>query len=161
MAASATPFSPAGQAATMSATIGPAETGAALRETLMTDAPGPEAEYRAHLAQGRIMLQRSASSGEFMFPPRTAASGTGARDLEWVEASGRGTVYSTTVSRRRPEQGGALHIALIEMEEGPRMMSRVEGLEPEAVAIGLKVKARIAEVLGDLAVVWEPAEGEA
>ncbi|MEO0683381.1 MAG: OB-fold domain-containing protein [Pseudomonadota bacterium] len=127
----------------------------------MTDAPGPEAEFRAHLAQGRFMLQRSAATGAYMFPPRTAAPGTGARDLEWTPASGKGVVYATTVSRRRPEQGGPVNIALIELAEGPRMMSRVDGVAPEDVAIGMPVRARIEEVLGDLAVVWVPAEDAA
>lgn len=122
---------------------------------------GPEAEFRERLAAGRFMLQRSAATGAFTFPPRTAAPGTGARDLEWVEASGEGVVYSTTVTRRRPEQGGPLNIAIIEMKEGPRMMSRVEGIDPEAVRIGMKVRASIREVQGDLAVVWTPAEGAA
>ena len=51
------------------------------------------------------MLQRCSSSGAFVFYPRVAEPGSGATTLEWVEASGRGTVYSTTVvrrSRRRP-----------------------------------------------------------
>ena len=52
----------------------------------------PEQEYLAHLAQGRFMLQRSASSGGYVFYPRVAEPGTGATDLEWVEASGRGVV---------------------------------------------------------------------
>lgn len=122
---------------------------------------GPEAEFRERLAAGRFMLQRSAATGAYMFPPRTAAPGSGARDLEWVEASGEGVVYSTTVSRRRPEQGGPLNIAIIETAEGPRMMSRVEDIDPEAVTIGMKVRARIQEVQGALAVVWTPAEGAA
>ncbi|MEM1313408.1 MAG: OB-fold domain-containing protein [Pseudomonadota bacterium] len=119
---------------------------------------GPEAEFRERLAAGRFMLQRSASTGAYMFPPRTAAPGSGARDLEWVEASGKGVVYSTTVNRRRPEQGGPHNIAIIELAEGPRMMSRVDGPAPEDVTIGMEVRARIEEVQGELAVVWIPRE---
>ncbi len=63
---------------------------------------GPEAEFRAHLAAGRFMIQRSASTGVHVFHPRVAAPRTGESDLEWVEASGRGTVYASTVVRVRP-----------------------------------------------------------
>jgi uncharacterized OB-fold protein len=85
-----------------------------------------------------------------------AAPGAGLEDLEWVEASGEGTVYSTTVVRNRPPTAD-YNVALIELTEGPRMMSRVVGLDPAAVAIGLKVRAHIAELDGAPAVVFAPA----
>ena len=73
--------------------------------------PGPEAQFRAYLAQGRFMIQRSKSTGAHVFYPRVAAPGTGEADLEWVEASGEGTVYATTVVRNRPEKGGDYNVA--------------------------------------------------
>lgn len=103
----------------------------------------PEQEYFAHLAQGRFMLQRSRASGEFFFYPRVAAPVTSARDLEWVAASGRGTVHAVTIMRPKPPQA-PYNVVLVDLEEGPRMMSRVEGLAPEAVRIGMAVQARIA-----------------
>ncbi len=121
------------------------------------DGPGPEAIFRAHLAEGRFMIQRSASTGEHVFYPRVVAPGTGEADLEWVEVSGEGTVYATTVTRRRPEKGGDCNVVLIDLAEGPRMMSRVVGIEPEAVTIGMKVRAKIDELNGAPAVLFEPA----
>ncbi len=103
------------------------------------------------------MIQRSASTGEHVFYPRVLNPGTGEADLEWVEASGEGTVYATTVTRRRPEKGGDYNVALIDLAEGPRMMSRVVGVEPEDVRIGMKVRAKIDELNGAPAVVFEPA----
>lgn len=102
----------------------------------------PEHEYFAHLAQGRFMLQRSRSSGRFYFHPRVAEPVTGARDLEWVEASGRGTVYATTVVRPKPPQP-SYTVVLVDLAEGPRVMSRVESVAPDAVRIGMAVRARI------------------
>ena|SRR2546427_10595622 len=102
----------------------------------------PEQEFFAHLAQGKFMLQRSRASGKCFFYPRVAEPVTGARDLEWVEASGRGTVHATTVVRAKPPQQ-PYNVALVDLEEGPRVMSRVEGIAPEAVRIGMKVQARI------------------
>jgi len=120
------------------------------------DGPGPEAVFREHLAQGRFMIQRSASTGRYVFYPRVVAPGTGEADLEWVEASGEGTVYATTVTRRRPEHGGDYNVALIDLAEGPRMMSRVVGIDPGDVTIGMKVRARVQELNGAPAVVFEP-----
>jgi uncharacterized OB-fold protein len=121
------------------------------------DGPGPEATFRAHLAEGRFMIQRSASTGLHVFYPRVVVPGSGEADLEWVEASGDGTVYATTLTRRRVEQGGDYNIALIDLAEGPRMMSRVVGIAPEEVTIGMKVKAKIDELNGALGVLFEPA----
>lgn len=125
-----------------------------------TGESGPEARWRAHLADGRFMIQRETATGRAVFPPRAVAPGVGGA-LEWVEASGAGEVHAATVMRRRPEQGGDLGLCIVELAEGPRMMSRVVGIAPDQVRIGLKVRARIEEVEGELAVTFEPAEGGA
>lgn len=115
----------------------------------------PDQEFAAHLASGRLMIQRSRSSGRHVFYPRIAEPGTGARDLEWVEASGRGSVYSTTVVRKKPPEP-SYNVALIDLEEGPRMMSRVDGIAAEAVAIGMPVMARIIVEEGKNLIVFVP-----
>ena len=102
------------------------------------------------------MIQRATGTGNHIFPPRVIAPGTGTGDLEWVEASGRGRVYSTTIVRQRAEKGGDFNVALIELAEGPRMMSRVIGIAPEAVAIGMAVRATVGEIDGTPAVLFEP-----
>jgi uncharacterized protein len=121
----------------------------------MTD-QGPEAAFAAYLAQGKFMIQRSASTGTHVFFPRPFVPGTGETDLEWIEASGDGTVYATTVNRRSPDKGGSFNVALIDLAEGPRMMSRVVGIAPEEVTIGMKVRARIDHLNGAPAIIWEP-----
>ncbi|WP_395649741.1 Zn-ribbon domain-containing OB-fold protein [Brevundimonas sp.] len=117
----------------------------------------PDIEFRAFLAEGRFMIQRSRSSGVSVFYPRAVAPGTGARDLEWVEASGRGVVYSTTVVRKKPPEPN-YNVALIDLAEGPRMMSRVDGLDPTAVRIGSAVQARIINQEGEPVVVFDLVE---
>lgn len=117
----------------------------------------PESDYQRFLSEGRFMIQRSRQSGGYVFYPRMAEPGTGNTDLEWVEASGRGVVYSTTVVRQRPPTPN-YNVALIDLEEGVRMMSRVEGVAPEDVRIGMPVKARILREDAAAAVlVFEPA----
>lgn len=104
----------------------------------------PEQEYLAHLAAGRFMLQRSASSGGYVFYPRVAEPGTGSTDLEWVEASGRGVVYACTIVRQKPPAPD-YNVALVDLAEGPRLLSRVDDLPPEEVRIGMAVRARIVQ----------------
>jgi hypothetical protein len=102
----------------------------------------PEAEWRAFLAEGRFMIQRSRPTGAYFFYPRVAEPGTGTEDLEWVEASGRGTVYAVTVVRKK-EPADSYNVVLVDLAEGPRLMSRVDGIAPDKLAIGMAVKAAI------------------
>lgn len=98
---------------------------------------GPQAAYEAHLAEGRFMIQRADSTGEYVFWPRVVAP-SGATDLRWVEARGTGTVYAITVNRARE---GSSNVALVELDEGVRMMSTLPLVE--TAPIGARVKARI------------------
>jgi uncharacterized OB-fold protein len=114
---------------------------------------GPEAQYQAFLQQGRFMLQRSRSSGRHVFYPRVAIPGSGETDLEWVEALGTGTLYAITVNRSRQ---GSHNVALIDLDEGVRMMSRIEGRE--TAPIGSRVRARIVDESGVAGVVFDLLE---
>jgi uncharacterized OB-fold protein len=114
---------------------------------------GPEAQFKAYLAEGRFMIQRSRSTGGHVFYPRVAVPGSGETDLEWVPASGDGTIYSITVNRTRE---GSYNVALVDLAEGPRLMSRIEGVE--AAQIGTRVKARIASIDDEPAIVFDVAE---
>ena len=116
----------------------------------------PEPEYLAALGEGRFRIQRSRSSGAFVFYPRAVAPQTGTTDLEWVDASGTGVVYSTTVIRQKPPTP-SYNLALIDLSEGPRLLSRVEGIAPEQVHIGMAVKAKIVQENGKPLLVFEPA----
>lgn len=109
-----------------------------------TTSPGPEQAYKDKLAQGRFELQKCGGCGKHVFYPRVVCPHCGADKLGWVAASGAGTVYSATVVRRKPDAGGDYSVVLVDLAEGPRMMSRVVDIEPGSVKIGMKVKARIA-----------------
>lgn len=102
----------------------------------------PEAEWRAHLAEGRFMIQRNRSTGAHIFYPRVMEPGSGATDLGWVEASGDGTVHAVTVVRKK-DPADSYNVVLIELAEGPRLMSRIDGVPVDAVTIGMAVRASI------------------
>lgn len=91
------------------------------------------------------------------FIPAYCAATAARPGLSWVTPSGNGIVYSTTVVRRKAEFGGDLNIALIDLQEGVRMMSRVDTLRPEEVTIGLAVRASVIVEYDQPLVVFTPA----
>jgi len=113
----------------------------------MATASGPEKRYLDALAAGRFEIQQCSACGKHVFYPRVLCPHCGAGDLGWVAASGCGTVYSTTVVRRKPADGGDYNVCLVDLAEGVRMMSRVVSVPPESVKIGMSVKARVADGL--------------
>lgn len=119
---------------------------------------GIDAQFQRFLDQGRFMIQRSRASGRAFYYPRVAEPGTGDTDLEWFAPSGRGTVYASTVVRVKAP-GEPYNVALVDLEEGPRVTTRVVGLPPAQVTIGLPVQARIEQVDGKALLVFAPREG--
>ena len=125
--------------------------------------PGPEWIYQEALKAGKFLIQKCDRCGAHIHYPRLLCPSCGSDKISQIEASGGGTVYSTSVVRQRPERGGDYNLALIDLDEGPRLMSRVEGIEPAEVTIGLKVKAKIDTPSDDKddapLVVFEKAQG--
>lgn len=92
--------------------------------------PAPHATWLAH-ARRRELAYQVAPDGSPVFRPRVGA-GTG-----WAVSAGRGTVYATATTR--PREGAPADLSLIDLDEGFRMLSRVVGVPPEDVRIGLRV----------------------
>lgn len=114
--------------------------------------------FQAALDQGRFLLQRCEACARAVFFPRESCPHCGSAVLHWAAPSGLGTVYSTTVVRRKADAGGDLNVALIDLDEGVRLMSRVEGLAPADVRIGQRVRARVQLREGRGLVVFEALE---
>jgi uncharacterized protein len=108
----------------------------------------------------RFMLPRCGACGKFHFYPKPACPHCASPRIDWAEASGRGAVYSHSTVHRAPSAAfkGDLPyvIAIVETDEGPHLLSRVVGVAPENVAIGMRVRAKM-EIKGDTALpVFEP-----
>ena len=102
---------------------------------------GPPAEiYRRYLESGELGFQRCAGCGAAVFYPRVLCPVCGSAELAWETSSGRGTVYATTAVYRR--DADPYNVVLVDLEEGFRMMSRVEGMLAEEVEIGTRVAFR-------------------
>lgn len=113
--------------------------------------------YQAELDAGRFCIQQCAQCARHVFTPRELCPHCGASPLRWVRPTGYGTVYSTTTIARKAEAGGNYNVALIELDEEVRMMSRVEGLPAEAIQIGMRVLAQVTQQQGKGLVIFQPA----
>lgn len=100
-------------------------------------AGAPAEVYRRYLEGSKLGFQRCEDCSSAVFYPRVLCPYCGGFSLIWETSSGRGTVYATTSVYRRDAE--PYNIALVDLAEGFRMMSRVEGLPTEKVEIGMKV----------------------
>jgi len=100
----------------------------------------PLGTYVEHLKKGELAYQVCTDTDKPFFYPRTVAPETGSTNIEWRISKGLGTVYSTTVVHYKGEP--PLNVAMIDIDEGFRMMSRVEDIDPMQVRIGMRVRFR-------------------
>lgn len=100
-----------------------------------------EQRYFGALAQGRFEIPNCHDCGKFHFFPRVICPHCGSQALDWAAPSGKGTVYSVTIVRAR--EGADYTVVLVDLDEGPRLMSRVVDMPVEQVRIGMPVRARI------------------
>ncbi len=101
----------------------------------------PAEVYRRYLEGGKLGFQRCGGCGAAVFYPRVLCPACGSTALGWEESAGRGTVYATTAVHRR--DADSCNVVLVDLDEGFRMMSRVEGVPAEEVEIGARVELRV------------------
>ena len=115
---------------------------------------GISAEYWRAAGEGRLALPYCASCARFRWPMSAACPGCGGA-LGFREASGRGAVASWSVVHRavNPELKDAAPyvVAFVELDERVRLFTNVVDAAPEALRVGLRVRARF-EVALDAAV---------
>lgn len=109
--------------------------------------PSPEtAEYWAGATRGELLIQRCTTCGRHQFYPRALCTACSSREVEWVRSKGLATVRSFTVVRRPVSDAYAAEVpyvvALVELEEGPTMMTNLIECDPAAVRIGMRVSVR-------------------
>jgi uncharacterized OB-fold protein len=97
-------------------------------------------------AEGRLVLPRCVECDTVVWYPRPFCPACASLKVRWVEASGRGTVYSFTINRRGQadlpayRDAGVYVLAYVELEEGPRVMTNIVDCSPDEVRIGQKVE---------------------
>jgi uncharacterized OB-fold protein len=113
-----------------------------------TPAPqGLNAEFYAHLGAGTLRLQRCDDCPRWRHPPRILCAACGSARWRWQPVSGRGAVYTWTVTHQAlvPMFADDLPyaVAVVELVEGPRLVTAVRGIEPARLRLGLEVEARV------------------
>lgn len=114
--------------------------------------PLPDGDTRPYwegVARGELRIQRCETCGRHVFYPRALCPHCYAEQLVWVTASGDGVIYSYTVVHRAFGPFAAQTpyvVALVELTEGVRMLTRIVGSEAEAIRIGAAVRVTFEEV---------------
>ena len=103
-------------------------------------------------AKGELRIQQCNACGALRHPPGPSCPECHAFDRSYVVATGRGTVYSYVVHRHPPIPGRELPVlvALVDLEEGTRLLAEVVDCEPEDLAIGMPVTVDFQRVDDDL-----------
>lgn len=104
------------------------------------------AQFWEGVAEGVLRVQRCDDCGRHVFYPRAVCPHCGSTWLSWVEASGAGEVHAFTVVHRAPadyRDEAPYVVALVDLEEGVRMMTRLVDVEPAAVRVGMPVEVAI------------------
>lgn len=98
-------------------------------------------EFWTGVGDGRLLLQRCASCKTMRHPPSPMCAACLSTDVEWFEVAGRGSVYSWIESRHPTEPDAEPRIvALIDLDEGTRMVSNLQHVALADVHPGLRVE---------------------
>lgn len=112
------------------------------------------APYWAATLEGRLLVQRCVPHGHTQLYARAHCT-TCRGEVQWEEASGFATVYSFTVLRQHHSRSLRhllpLVIALVDLAEGPRIMTNLVNVEPDAVRVGMRVEVFFERVSDDAA----------
>ena len=115
--------------------------------------PRTDEESRGHweaLVRHELCLQRCGGCGRLRFPPRAVCPVCLASAVRWQRASGRGVVYSFTVTHQNQAPGFRERLpyvlALVELEEGVRLMTNLVDCPPDTVRIGMPVEVVFEDV---------------
>ena len=128
---------------------------------LPTPTPITEEFWKA-AKRHELFIQRCKNCSEYIFPPREICPHCMSLNLGWIKASGKGKVFSHTVVRVSPHPGFNAEIpyilAIIELDEGPHLMSNLIDCKIEDVKVNMPVTAVFDDVTPEVSLVkFRPA----
>jgi hypothetical protein len=133
-----------------------ADRGAGLRPVISHDTEF----FWAGMTAGELRIQHCPSCGRLRHPPGPMCPSCGAGKQDWVVAAGSGTVFSYVVHHHPKVPGKTLPfvVALVELEEGVRMLGELVDIDPARVGIGLPVELALTRIDDELTLpFWRPA----
>jgi uncharacterized OB-fold protein len=114
--------------------------------------PTPETQdFWDGAKEGNLRLQRCKDCSDVYFPPRPFCPKCSSRNVESFTASGKGRLYSYVINHRPApgfEADAPYAIAVVELDEGPRMMTSITGVEqtPEALPLDMPLQVNFEQV---------------
>jgi uncharacterized OB-fold protein len=125
--------------------------------------PTPETQpYWDGARSGELRIQRCTACGDHYFYPRPLCPRCGSEAVEWVTASGRATLHSYVINHRPApgfEDDAPYAIAIVQLEEGPRMMTNLVGVQatPEQLVLDMALEVAFQDREGTCIPVFRPA----
>jgi uncharacterized OB-fold protein len=128
--------------------------------------PEPTPETQAFwdgAAHGQLRIQRCVTTGRCFFYPQPYSPFVLGGAVEWITASGDATLYSYNINHRPAagfEDEGPYAIAVVQLAEGPRMMTNIVGIDntPENLVLDMALKVSFQDRGGFAVPVFTPAE---
>ena len=109
-------------------------------------------------AEHRLVVPRANDGGSFFFPPERYVPGTTDTDWQYVESTGRGTVYTYSIVHRpmSPDFSAPYVLAVVDLDEGWHMMTNVVDCALEDLRVGLPVEVAFLDIDGGALPVFRP-----
>ena len=116
-----------------------------MSEALPTPAPIINSETKPFwdaTLEGKLLLPKCNACSTVIWYPRAFCPVCSSFDINWIEASGRGKIYTFTINRRGqgPYETVPSVLAYVELDEGPRMLTNIVDCEFENVKVGMPVQ---------------------
>ena len=117
---------------------------------------GETKPYWDNCRRGRLLIQKCDSCGDYQFYPRGICANCWSNDIQWITSSGKGTVWTFTVTYQNGTPGFAEDVpyvlALVELEEGVRMFTNIVECDPRSVTIGMPVEVTFIQATNQISV---------
>jgi uncharacterized protein len=130
-----------------------------MAEVSRSQMPRPEPDDDSHpfwegCREEKLLLQRCGECNAFRYPPRPVCPHCSAFGVDWVESSGRGRVYSWVIAHH-PVHPAVVdrvpyNIVLVELDEGPRLVSNLVDTLPDEIEVGQPVEVVFEHVSAEL-----------
>lgn len=104
------------------------------------------------IKEKQLLLQRCKECGKWLHPPRPVCPKCRSREQEWVPSAGKGTIYSWVTIHESPHAAfkSPYTVVLVEMDEGPRLVSNMIDIAAEDLQIGMPVEVVFDDIAEDL-----------
>ncbi|HET9729655.1 MAG TPA: OB-fold domain-containing protein [Acidimicrobiia bacterium] len=127
-----------------------------MTDRLLPNPVGLNAEFYAWCARGELRLQRCSGCGTWRHPPRFRCAVCVSDEFTWERVSGRGKVFTWTVTHRAvdPAFEPPYAVVIVELAEGPRVVGNLRGIPLDGLALDLPVSVEVEPVSDAIGVLW-------